>query len=351
MKTKLLLIFLGLTAVVYSQITLTHSDYDNALDPGSAYTSYATPYNGPTLSVFVGEPSSSAQTWDFSDYDFSQVGNGVSIDPSSAPLYSSFPGCNIVMADQAYNWGYSEDTLHSWTYQELTSDQLLLHGLSDETEAWPIYDPPVVQAVMPFTYGTTWETDPDTTYLFPPDIYSVSKSVYLVDAFGTMTLPSGNYACLRLTGFHQSISYPVLDTLYTKNYHWYSNDLTEVHITSIYEEQFDLTTIEIGAFSYVKAGGPAGMSDNNLSGTNLSQNSPNPFCMNTSISYSLSEPQNVILTVMDITGKVVKNLISERQETGNYQVDFSATGLNPGTYFYQLKTESYCQVRKMTIVR
>jgi hypothetical protein len=54
---------------------------------------------------------------------------------------------------------------------------------------------------------------------------------------------------------------------------------------------------------------------------------------------------------MDITGKEVKNLVSERQAKGSYSIDFSATGLNPGTYFYQLKTESYCKSRKMTIIR
>ncbi len=261
MKTKLLLIFLAITSVAFSQITLTHSDYENAMDQGSDYTGYATPIFGDPLTVFVGEPSGSAQSWDFTGYDFSQSGDGVSVEPSSAPFYSLFPGCNIVRYENVYNIGYGEDTLHAWTYQQLTSDQLLLHGLSDEIEAWPIYDPPVVQAIIPFTYGTNWETDWDTTYLFPPYVYSVSRSEYLVDAFGTMTLPSGNYSCLRLTGFHESISYPDIDTLFTKNYHWYASDLTQVHITSIYEEQFNLSTIEINAFSYSKAGGPAGVDE------------------------------------------------------------------------------------------
>jgi hypothetical protein len=350
MKTKLLLIFLAISATAFSQITLTHTDYANALAPGSDYTSYATPLFGPTLTVFVGEPSGSAQTWDFTGYDFSQAGNGVSIEPSTAPFYSSFPGCNVVMSEDSY---FNGDTTHSWTYQELTSDKLLLHGLSDETEAWPIYDPPVPQAVIPFTYGTAWETDWDTIYLFPPYVYSISKSEYLVDAFGTMTLPSGNYPCLRLTGMHQSISYPDIVTTYTKNYHWYSNDLTEVHITSIYEEQFELSTIEIGAFSYSKAGGPAGIDDHKIStnSATLDQNRPNPFNSNTVISYSLTIANDVCLKVYDFLGKEVSMLVNERQTPGQYTVDFSSEGLNPGLYFYKLDSGGESLMMKMMIVQ
>lgn len=349
MKTRLLLSFLVLSVAAFSQITLTHTDFNNALAIGSDYTSYATPLNGPVLTVFVGEPSGSAQTWDFTGYDFTQAGDGISVEPSSAPFYSSFPGCNIVMSEDVY--GFGEDTMHTWTYQELTSDQLLLHGLSDENEAWPIYDPPVVQAVMPYTYGTTWETDWDTIYLFPPYVYSITKSEYLVDAFGTMTLPSGNYPCLRLTGMHQSISYPDIVTTFTKNYHWYSSDLTQVHITSVYEEQFDLTTIEIGAFSFSKAGGPAGDSEHAIStnSATLEQNCPNPFHTITVISYSLSDATDVTLKVYDFIGNEIETLVNERQPAGQYQVDFSAKELNPGIYFYRLENGENSLIRKMIL--
>jgi hypothetical protein len=350
MKTKLLLIFLAITVTTFSQITLTHSDFQNAYAIGNEYTSYATPLFGPTLTVFVGEPSGSAQTWDFTGYDFSQAGNGVSVEPSTAPFYSLFPGCNVVMSEDSY---FNYDTIHSWTYQELTSNELLLHGLSDENEAWPIYDPPAVQAVMPFTYGTAWQTDWDTTYLFPPYVYSVSRSEYLIDAFGTMTLPSGNYSCLRLTGFHESISYPDIDTLYTKNYHWYASDLTQVHITSIYEEQFNLSTIEINAFSYSKAGGPAGVDENefSLNSIILEQNHPNPFNAATVINYSLTKANDVSLKVYDFLGKEIATLVNERQAEGQYQVDFSGEELNPGIYFYKLESGGESLMKKMMVMR
>jgi len=350
MKTNLLLLLITVTLSTFSQITITHSDYSNGFAVGSNYTSYATPLNGPILTVFVGEPSGNSQTWDFSDYDFILAGDGISIDPASAPFYSSFPGCNAVMFEKTY--GLKDDTLYSYTYQELSSDQLLLHGLSDENEIAFTWDPPAIQAEIPCTYGTTWQEDWDSTW-YMPEVWIISKTEVEVDAFGSMILPSGEYPCLRLTSYNYMISHtPVgTDSLMTKGYHWYAKDLTEVHITTVNEDQFELSTIEVGAFSYAKAGGPAGIAENNSPIIDLNQNYPNPFYAKTTISYSLSEPEEVSLMVYDITGRELDILVNEKQSAGQYEVDFSGGELDPGTYFYQLKTDSYSVIRKMIITR
>lgn len=352
MKTKLLLIFIAITATAFSQITLTHSDYADGLAPGSAYTSYATPLFGPTLSVFVGEPSGSAQNWDFTDYELTQAGDGVAIDPTTAPFYSMFPGCNVSLYEEVYGLGSGEDTIRSWTYQELTSDKLLLHGLSDEFEAWPIYDPPAVQAVLPFSYGTTWVEDWDSTY-YMPEVWVISKTEVEVDAFGTMVLPQGEYPCLRMTQNHYSISYTPagIDSLTVRSFHWYAKYLTQLHITSIYEEQFGLSTIEINAFSYSKAGGPVGVEENGLlsSSAILEQNHPNPFSSATVINYTLKQSDFITIEVIDFLGKEIATLVEERQEAGEHNVNYTNTGLQPGVYFYMLKTKDNNLVRRMIV--
>lgn len=352
MRTKLVLILFAFALSAYAQISITHADYADGFETGSAFTSYATPLFGPTLSVFVGEPSGTAQTWDFTGYDFSQVGNEVSIDPSTAPFYSTFPGCNVSLYGMVYDFGASEDTMYSWSYHQLTSDQLLLHGMSDENEAWPIYDPPVVQAVMPFTYGTTWQEDWDSTF-YMPEVWVISKTEVEVDAFGTMILPQGEYPCLRLTSSNFSISHtPIgVDSATVRNYAWYAKDLTQLHITSITEEQFDLSTIDINAFSYSKAGGPAGINEKGISTSSavLEQNYPNPFSSTTLISYTLKQPDAVALTIIDFVGQEIATLVDERQEAGEYQVSYSVTGLQPGVYFYLLKTKDNNLVRRMIV--
>jgi hypothetical protein len=83
----------------------------------------------------------------------------------------------------------------------------------------------------------------------------------------------------------------------------------------------------------------------------LRQNYPNPFNPVTSISYELPIPSQVIITVYDITGKEIKVLVNENKPAGKYQVDFDASDVPSGVYFYKLQTENYSEVRKMNIIK
>lgn len=69
-------------------------------------------------------------------------------------------------------------------------------------------------------------------------------------------------------------------------------------------------------------------------GFNLEQNYPNPFNGTTTIEYTILESTNVNLSVFDITGKMVRNVVSQNQIEGTYKVNVS--GLQKGMYFYQL---------------
>jgi hypothetical protein len=351
MKTRLLLVSMAISLSIYAQIGITHSDFASAFAVGSEYTSYATPIGGPALTVFVGEPSVTAQTWDFSGYEYLLAGNGIGVDASSAPFHSTFPAANTVVYEKMY--GFKADTLYSWTYHELQSDKFLLYGVSDETTLWFSYDPPAIQAVLPFTYGTSWIKDWDSTY-FMPEVWIISKSEFIVDGFGTLKLPSGDYPCLRLTSNDYIISHTPLgyDSALIRGYHWYAKDITQLHITTIPEDQFDLSTIDINAFSYSIPGGPAGIdkpiSDKNISV--LEQNHPNPFVSETTIGYKLSNAGNVVLKVYDFTGKEIETLVDERQTAGYHEVSFSRDNLVAGIYFFRLETEGSSLRKKMMIM-
>lgn len=83
----------------------------------------------------------------------------------------------------------------------------------------------------------------------------------------------------------------------------------------------------------------------------LDQNYPNPFNPSTSINYSIADESNVNLKIYDIMGREVANLVNERQPAGSYHVEFDASLLASGTYFYKLTAGEFVSVKKMTLLK
>lgn len=84
----------------------------------------------------------------------------------------------------------------------------------------------------------------------------------------------------------------------------------------------------------------------------LEQNYPNPFNPGTKISYQIiKNNSNVRLTVFDITGKQVAELVNEKQNAGYYEIAFEAGDLSSGIYFYKLITENFTETKKMVLVK
>ena len=83
----------------------------------------------------------------------------------------------------------------------------------------------------------------------------------------------------------------------------------------------------------------------------LEQNYPNPFNPSTTIRYSLPERGEIELVVYDALGKQIETLISGDHDAGVYEVDFDATGLTSGVYFYQIKSGSFTETRKLVLMK
>ena len=83
----------------------------------------------------------------------------------------------------------------------------------------------------------------------------------------------------------------------------------------------------------------------------LKQNYPNPFNPTTIIQYSVPKEGNVELKVFNTIGQEVMCLVNENKEAGNYSVNFKASGLSSGIYFYRLKTGDYTDIKKMILVK
>ncbi|MBX2976519.1 MAG: T9SS type A sorting domain-containing protein [Ignavibacteriaceae bacterium] len=69
------------------------------------------------------------------------------------------------------------------------------------------------------------------------------------------------------------------------------------------------------------------------------------------MNFTLNKSGFVTLNVYDILGRKVKTLISTTLETGLHQVDFNASALSSGIYFYEIRTANFQKINKMMVVR
>lgn len=81
----------------------------------------------------------------------------------------------------------------------------------------------------------------------------------------------------------------------------------------------------------------------------LDQNIPNPFAQSTTISYSLREPTHVVLSVYDFLGRLIGQLVDEKQSAGTHSVFFDPKDLPSGMYFFKLRTASGSETKKMIL--
>ena len=83
----------------------------------------------------------------------------------------------------------------------------------------------------------------------------------------------------------------------------------------------------------------------------LEQNYPNPFNPSTTISYGLKEKSNVKLTLLNSLGEEITVLVNEELDKGFHKIDFNASTLASGVYFYQLKAGNFIDTKKMILLR
>ncbi len=83
----------------------------------------------------------------------------------------------------------------------------------------------------------------------------------------------------------------------------------------------------------------------------LNQNYPNPFNPVTIIGFQLPKAGFTNLKVYDVSGRLVKTLVNEHKQTGNYKVEFDASTMASGVYFYKLTSGSFTATKKMIVLK
>ena len=88
----------------------------------------------------------------------------------------------------------------------------------------------------------------------------------------------------------------------------------------------------------------------------LAQNYPNPFNPQTTLAYSIAKASDVALTIYDVNGRRVRELVNQHQQPGVYKVvwdgtDAKASKVASGVYFYKLVAGSFTETKKMIVLK
>lgn len=102
----------------------------------------------------------------------------------------------------------------------------------------------------------------------------------------------------------------------------------------------------------ITAGIKTDLKENNILPEKFSiSNYPNPFNATTIINYQIPVLSKVSISVYDILGRKISTLIDEVKEPGRYKIEFNASKLSSGIYFYTLQTGNNLLVNKMILVK
>ena len=88
----------------------------------------------------------------------------------------------------------------------------------------------------------------------------------------------------------------------------------------------------------------------------LNQNYPNPFNPSTTISFDVYEASRVSLSVFDLNGRLVKNLMSGNLGAGTYNINWNGKNTNGlsvagGVYFYSITSGESSIIKKMSLIK
>jgi len=83
----------------------------------------------------------------------------------------------------------------------------------------------------------------------------------------------------------------------------------------------------------------------------LFQNYPNPFNPVTKIKFDIPVHSKTLISVYDITGKFIAEAVNQNLQPGSYSIDFDASRLSSGVYFYKINAGNFIDVKKMILVK
>ena len=197
--------------------------------------------------------------------------------------------------------------------------------------------------------GSVWSTsagsavDIDTLFTTPDNM----QWVFLLSDVGSLTEPNVLHEVTLNFGVGSTNgTYPIgyVVTVNTGDMLYYIN--TD-------DEDNELVGVDTSFNHMVEVvGGTVGIGEDKLpSEYQLSQNYPNPFNPETTIDFRIDADSHVNISIFDINGNFVQELVNEWKASGSHQVKFSGYSIPSGIYFYKMTTKGFADIRKMTLIQ
>jgi hypothetical protein len=214
------------------------------------------------------------------------------------------------------------------------------------------FDKPCVKLKFPFKYGDKVAGNYSGSVSSSGSSANISGTYEVVaDAYGSLLLPN-NITIENAIRVKQTRTFANSDQKEI-SYRWYASGVRYPILTVIKyvspQQSFTSQTALYAHTSQTKSGNVV----NSLEDLNSSvsvEMFPNPYTDQLRINYKLEKESNVSIQVYDITGKLVKTLLSlENQEKGiqNYTLNSSENGFMPGAYYVRLTIDNNSITRKV----
>jgi len=241
---------------------------------------------------------------------------------SGSPIFLSMQDSTFLLGEASI-----EDQYYFAHYQpgELFSDFPMSYP-ADFSQDFNIYDT---------TYNANWQIE-------LTEMTSESVEV-TIDGFGTLHVGELTYECLRMKRAYLTEEYKEFLYATKEGLLFVASDVPITEPDTGYVNADYQALLKAEMISNLEE------KQKTVSAT-LSQNYPNPFSSETNIRYFLEENYFVTLKVIDITGRIVAELVSEYKESGNHNITFDASDLQTGVYYFQLRAGDNILTRKMMVL-
>lgn len=239
------------------------------------------------------------------------------------------------------------------TANPITSFAIWYDPRSCTYQSMGAYFPDYAMKVNPSSLSVTNQNDSAFSYMSVPSVKLYDKSVKFTASVsptpsgGTLTLSflnkSNNNLLDTLTSFPDSLRLRVKATGGVTSGSYTITVLGKgPNGTPVHQRTISLSVTPVGLSS----------NENEIpKDFYLYQNFPNPFNPSTQIRFDLAKSGLVTLDVYDITGRKISELVNENLNAGRHNVEFNASELSSGIYFYRIVTPEFTSIRKMILVK